>query len=120
MPVLLTEKDVLGIEAAMHLAGLMQRVRQRTDRTDDGLASRFVQLGPSFQPSVQIHPTIQCAGQENCTPFAINLALPEEAGLKRRHAKLRITTDIAKLLAKVGSPNGVPWCGSDDCSAAWR
>lgn len=100
MPVLLTEKDVLGIEAAMHLAGLMQRVRQRTDRTDDGLASRFIQLGPSFQPSVQIHPTIQCAGQENCTPFAINLALPEEAGLKRRHAKLRITTDIAKLPGK--------------------
>ncbi len=93
-------ENMLGVETAMHLPGLVQRARQLPARLQNRQPLGRRPLVPVLQQRVQIGPAIQGAGHQNRAALAVDFSVRVKHRMQRRNAQLLIQADVAKLPGK--------------------
>ncbi|RMN45230.1 hypothetical protein ALQ59_05616 [Pseudomonas syringae pv. apii] len=94
------KKNMLGVEAAVHLPRTMQRTCKKTTGLKYPRTLLRGQRAPLLQQLIEIGPAIQRAGHQDCTALAIDLALAVKHRLQRRNTQLAVAADITKLTRK--------------------
>ncbi|MNF97940.1 hypothetical protein D3C84_807840 [compost metagenome] len=91
---------MLGVKATVHLTRCVQLPRQFTAGLEDLRVLLRAQFRPTLQQRIQIVPTIQSAGQQDCPDFSIDLSLAVERRFQRRNAQFLIADDVTEFMGK--------------------